>query len=53
MIKYSKGDIMETLELILKRRSVREYLDKEISDSDIEKILRAGLSSPSDRKSVV
>lgn len=47
MIKYSKGDRMETLELILKRRSVREYLDKEISDSDIEKILRAGLSSPS------
>lgn len=38
---------MDTLELILKRRSIREYLDKEIPDSDIEKILRAGLSSPS------
>ncbi len=38
---------MDTLDLILKRRSVREYLDKEIPDSDIEKIIQAGLSSPS------
>lgn len=35
------------MEIIKLRRSVREYLDKEISDSDIDKIIEAGIMAPS------
>ena len=35
------------MELIKKRRSVREFTDQEISDSDIRKILEAGVAAPS------
>ncbi len=35
------------MEAIFKRRSVREYLDKEISDEQINEILHAGMSAPS------
>ena len=35
------------MDIIFKRRSVREYLDKEILDSDIEKIIKAGVMAPS------
>lgn len=35
------------MELIKKRRSVREFTDQEISDSDIQKILEAGVAAPS------
>lgn len=38
---------MTTLDLIYRRRSVREYLDKKISKEDINKIVTAGLYSPS------
>lgn len=34
-------------ELIKNRKSVRDYLDKEIPDSDLEKILQAGYLAPS------
>ena len=35
------------MEIIKLRRSVREYLDKEITDSDIDKIIEAGVLAPS------
>ena len=35
------------MEIIKKRRSVREFTDEEISDSDIQKILEAGVAAPS------
>lgn len=38
---------MNTIETILNRVSVREYLDKEISKQDIHTILEAGMSGPS------
>ena len=38
---------METLDAIFKRKSVREFLDKEISDEDMHTILKAGMSGPS------
>ncbi|MBQ2909807.1 MAG: nitroreductase family protein [Bacilli bacterium] len=31
------------------RRSIRKYLDKEISDEDIKKILKAGMNAPTAR----
>lgn len=40
---------INTIELILKRKSVRSYSDKKISKENIDIILRAGLSSPSAR----
>jgi len=38
---------MEVFEAMLKRRSCREYLDKEVNDNDIDKILHAAMSGPS------
>lgn len=38
---------MNLLELISKRKSVRKYLDKHISDDDLRKILKAGQLAPS------
>ncbi len=38
---------METIKAIMTRRSTREFIEKEISDSDIRTILSAGMSGPS------
>lgn len=38
---------MSTLEIIKKRRSVKEYLDKEVPSEIIEKIVEAGIWAPS------
>lgn len=35
------------MDIIFKRRSVRDYTDKEILDSDIKKIIKAGVMAPS------
>ena len=35
------------MELLKKRRSVREFTNQEIKDSDIQKILEAGVAAPS------
>ena len=35
------------IELAKKRRSIRKYLSKPISENDIEKILNAGIQAPS------
>ena len=35
------------MEEIYKRRSIRKYTDKEISDEDMKKILKAGMNAPS------
>jgi nitroreductase len=35
------------MEAIFKRRSVREYLNKDVTDEQIQKILHAGMSAPS------
>ncbi len=36
----------EFLEIIKNRRSIRSYQDKQISDSDLEKIIEAGIYAP-------
>ncbi|MFH0961120.1 MAG: nitroreductase family protein [archaeon] len=38
---------MDALEAIFSRRSIREYSGKEIRESEIETLLRAGMSAPS------
>ena len=38
---------MDTITNIMSRRSVRYYLDKEISDEDLKTILHAGMAGPS------
>ena len=38
---------MELHEALLKRRSIRKYLDKEISDKNINKLLEAAMAAPS------
>lgn len=38
---------MHTLEAIIQRRSVRSYTSQQISESDLEKILEAGIHAPS------
>lgn len=35
------------MDLIFKRRSIRNYTDQDISEADIEKILRAAMAAPS------
>ena len=35
------------MEEIYKRRSIRKYIDKEISDEILQKILKAGMNAPS------
>ncbi len=39
----------ETLETILNRTSIREYTNDEISQEELEDLLRAGMSAPSSR----
>ena len=36
-------------EIIKTRRSIREYQDKDVSDEDILKILKAGMQAPGSR----
>jgi nitroreductase len=38
---------MYDLTWIMRRRSVRSYLDKPVAKSDLEKVLRAGMAAPS------
>ena len=38
---------MEVKDALLKRRSIRKYLDKEVSDEIIEELLHAAMSGPS------
>lgn len=38
---------MEVKEALLKRRSTRKYLDKEISGEQIDELLHAAMSGPS------
>ena len=38
---------MEAIECLLTRRSVREYLDKEVKQEDIETILKCASFAPS------
>ena len=38
---------MEVKDALLKRRSIRKYLDKEVSDEMIEELLHAAMSGPS------
>ena len=40
---------MELLDIMLKRRSIREYQDKEVEDEKILKILKAGMQAPGSR----
>ena len=40
---------MELMDIILKRRSVRRYADREIPEETLEKIVRAGLLAPTSR----
>lgn len=40
---------MNTYETILKRRSIRKYVDKHVSNEDIEKLLIAAMAAPSAR----
>lgn len=41
--------MVEFDEIIKTRRSIREYCDKEISDEDILKIIKAGMQAPGSR----
>ena len=38
--------MVEFEEIINTRRSIREYQDKEVSDEDILKIIKAGMKAP-------
>lgn len=40
---------MELFDVMIKRRSVREYADEDISNDDLDKIIKAGLLAPSSR----
>ena len=37
----------ERLELLLTRRSIRNYTEEDVSDEDVERILRAAMTAPS------
>lgn len=41
-----KTEHMDTLDAIMNRTSVRRYTDQEISDADVQTILKAGMSGP-------
>lgn len=41
---------MEFMEVIKKRKSVRKYIDKQISEEDLHQILLAGCAAPISRK---
>ena len=38
---------METLEAIFTRRSIRKFSDRQIQESDINRLLKAGMYAPS------
>ncbi len=42
-----RAEVMDIFEAILKRRSIRRYMDKDIPDEILEKILEAGTWAPS------
>lgn len=46
-MKKIKGKFEIMYDIITKRRSVRKFTDKNISEEDIQKIIDAGLSAPS------
>ncbi len=41
------GDTVDAIEAIITRRSIRKYDSRPVSEDEIEKILRAGMSAPS------
>lgn len=41
--------VMELLDIMLKRRSIREYTNNDIDEKKLEKILQAGLLAPTSR----
>ncbi len=46
-----EGDIiMDLLELMKSRRTIRKYQEKQISKEDLEKIIEAGLYAPNARR---
>jgi len=49
MIKMLFKNMVEFDEIINTRRSIREYADKDVSDEDILKILKAGMQAPGSR----
>ncbi len=38
---------MNTMDVILSRRSIRKYTDQQVSDEDINELLKAGMAAPS------
>lgn len=44
-----RGSLVELLELMRRRRSIRKYSGEHIADESLEKILQAGLLAPSSR----
>ncbi|MET0017797.1 MATE family efflux transporter [Oscillibacter sp.] len=46
-LSQTEKNEVETIEAILSRQSVREFSEKEISESDLQAILSAGMSGPS------
>ena len=46
-IHKEKGSIVDVFDCMVKRRSIRSFTDKTISDSDLYKILEAGTRAPS------
>ena len=42
---------METLECILNRKSVRKYTDREVTEEQVETLLRAAMAAPSGKNS--
>ena len=49
MIKILFKNMSDFEEIINTRRSIREYADKEVSDDDILKIIKAGMQAPGSR----
>lgn len=47
LLIQTEGYIMEALDAIMTRRSIRKFKEKQISDNDIEKIILAGTYAPS------
>jgi nitroreductase len=48
-ISYDLGPYMETIKCITTRRSIRKFLDKEVSDAVMRKIIDAARHAPSSR----
>ena len=47
LIKNIKGEIMDTIDAIINRRSIRQYTDQNISEDNINTILRSAMYAPS------